>query len=153
DVYGNDDDPGTSAQPFRTIQRCADLANPGDTCFVRQGTYYELVNVNKSGLSDSSRITFQGARGPSGEYLTTVNGAITPLTSWESAPEIGPSIYKTAKPTYYGPISGQTIGPCNMEVDGYAVWDVKSDSGDNFQSALTNDEKNFGHAAGALFAA
>jgi hypothetical protein len=36
---GNDANPGTSWQPFRTIQKAADVVNPGDTVIVEDGTY------------------------------------------------------------------------------------------------------------------
>jgi hypothetical protein len=34
---GDDKQPGTSAAPLRTIQRAADLAQPGDTIIVQSG--------------------------------------------------------------------------------------------------------------------
>lgn len=46
---GDDNNPGTQAQPFRTIQRAADRLKPGDTCFVRGGTYRETVRPKSSG--------------------------------------------------------------------------------------------------------
>lgn len=36
---GNDANPGTSAQPFRTIQTAANVVNPGDEVIVRDGIY------------------------------------------------------------------------------------------------------------------
>lgn len=36
---GDDGNPGTDTRPFRTIQRAADLVNPGDTVIVEDGTY------------------------------------------------------------------------------------------------------------------
>jgi hypothetical protein len=36
---GSDSNPGTSSQPFRTIQKAADLVDPGDTVIVRDGVY------------------------------------------------------------------------------------------------------------------
>ena len=36
---GSDNNPGTESQPFRTIQRAANLVNPGDTVIVEDGVY------------------------------------------------------------------------------------------------------------------
>lgn len=36
---GNDSDAGTLAAPFATVQRAQEAANPGDTVFIRGGTY------------------------------------------------------------------------------------------------------------------
>lgn len=46
---GNDRNPGTIEKPFRRIQRFADLAEPGDTCYVREGTYRETVRPKRGG--------------------------------------------------------------------------------------------------------
>jgi pectate lyase-like protein/carbohydrate binding protein with CBM35 domain/uncharacterized protein DUF1565 len=42
---GNDANPGTLAQPLRTLQRAVDLAQPGTTIFLRGGTYAPSTNV------------------------------------------------------------------------------------------------------------
>jgi len=47
---GDDGNPGSIYKPFRTIQKCADIMEPGDVCFVREGTYRETVRPKKSGL-------------------------------------------------------------------------------------------------------
>jgi len=39
DDSGNDDAPGSEAQPWATLQRAADAVQPGDTVFVRSGFY------------------------------------------------------------------------------------------------------------------
>jgi len=62
-VDGRDDAPGTAAEPFRTIQRAADLAQPGDVVTVHEGIYRERVNPPRGGESDSKRITYQTAPG------------------------------------------------------------------------------------------
>ncbi len=48
---GNDTNPGTLEQPFRTIQQCASVATPGTACFIRAGTYRETVKPTNSGGS------------------------------------------------------------------------------------------------------
>ncbi|MBN1675689.1 MAG: DUF1565 domain-containing protein [Kiritimatiellae bacterium] len=46
---GNDAHPGTWAQPFRTLQKGADVARAGDTVQVRGGSYTDDVTVKYSG--------------------------------------------------------------------------------------------------------
>jgi len=60
---GKDSNPGTRKLPLRTIQRAADLAQPGDVITVHAGVYRERVNPPRGGLSDKQRITYQAARG------------------------------------------------------------------------------------------
>ena len=46
---GNDANPGTLAQPWRTIQHAADTLTAGDTVYIRAGTYPERVIPQHSG--------------------------------------------------------------------------------------------------------
>jgi alpha-N-arabinofuranosidase len=62
-INGNDSNPGTKAAPFRTIQRAADLAQPGDVITVHEGVYRERVNPPRGGESDAKRIVYQAATG------------------------------------------------------------------------------------------
>jgi hypothetical protein len=48
---GNDSNPGTEAQPWRTIQKCANTINGGDTCIVKAGEYTENVTWSRSGVA------------------------------------------------------------------------------------------------------
>jgi len=48
---GNDASAGTLAQPFRTIQRAANIAGYGDTVMIRGGTYRETVHPSQSGVT------------------------------------------------------------------------------------------------------
>lgn len=57
DPAGSDSNPGTPAAPLQTLQRAADVVNPGDTVNVRGGTYRGF-NLTRSG-SAAARITFQ----------------------------------------------------------------------------------------------
>ena len=55
---GSDRNPGTIARPFKTIQKCAELVRPGETCWLRRGTYRETVRPAASGTS-TKPITFK----------------------------------------------------------------------------------------------
>src|SRR5689334_4237883 len=58
---GNDSNPGTVQQPFRTIVKGVSVLKPGDTTYVRAGTYNESINTNyvvfPSGTSWSNPVT------------------------------------------------------------------------------------------------
>jgi alpha-N-arabinofuranosidase len=62
-VGGKDADPGTRTAPLRTIQRAADIAQPGDIIIVHAGVYRERVSPPHGGESDAKRITYQAAPG------------------------------------------------------------------------------------------
>ena len=48
---GSDAAAGTQDQPFATIQVAVSHLNPGDTLYVRTGSYHEMVTVNQSGTA------------------------------------------------------------------------------------------------------
>ena len=53
---GDDSNPGTKAQPFKTIQKAADIVEPGDTVIVGDGIYtggHIIIDLNRGGTSDS----------------------------------------------------------------------------------------------------
>jgi alpha-N-arabinofuranosidase len=58
---GNDSSPGSRAAPLRTIQRAADLAQPGDIVTVHEGVYRERINPPRGGRSDAERIVYQAS--------------------------------------------------------------------------------------------
>jgi alpha-N-arabinofuranosidase len=60
---GSDKNPGTSAAPFRSIQRAADLAQPGDVITVHEGIYRERISPPRGGETDTKRIVYQAAPG------------------------------------------------------------------------------------------
>jgi hypothetical protein len=79
DPRGSDSSTGSSSAPFRTIQRAAEKAGPGDTVLVRAGRYTgaeRIVSVSRSGRSDAwvtflseerGRAVVDGRRGQSAE--------------------------------------------------------------------------------------
>jgi hypothetical protein len=60
---GNDNNAGTLAAPWRTIQKAANTVQPGDTVQVRAGTYNEVVTLKNSGNSTQGYITFANYAG------------------------------------------------------------------------------------------
>jgi len=60
---GNDRNIGTLQLPFKTIQKAADILTAGDTCYVREGTYRELVQPVNSGISENKRIVYKAYPG------------------------------------------------------------------------------------------
>lgn len=50
---GNDSNPGSLSAPFATIQKAANTMAPGDTTYVRAGTYPGGVNITRSGTAGS----------------------------------------------------------------------------------------------------
>ena len=59
---GNDANPGTESQPWRTIQKAANTLKAGQTVYVKQGTYKEQITVQNSGSADKW-ITFSSYPG------------------------------------------------------------------------------------------
>jgi hypothetical protein len=72
---GSDDNPGTIKQPFKTIQKCADAVQPGSTCWIRKGTYREMVRPQSG--TESKPITFAAYK----EEQVTISGTEL-VTDW-----------------------------------------------------------------------
>ena len=70
---GSDSNPGTYSQPFRTIQKAANIVQPGDMVNVLPGVYSGLVKTTVSGTSGS----------PIRFVSTTLHAAIIRPTSGE----------------------------------------------------------------------
>jgi hypothetical protein len=84
---GNDAAAGTIGAPFATIQHFADIAYPGDTCYIRAGTYRETVTPARSGNA-TAHITYRAYPGET----VTVSGADPVASGWT---QHSGSIYKT----------------------------------------------------------
>jgi hypothetical protein len=59
---GDDGNPGTKAKPFATLARLAATAKPGDTCYLREGVYREVLRPKFSGTKDAP-IVFRNCEG------------------------------------------------------------------------------------------
>jgi hypothetical protein len=67
---GSDSNPGTFSEPWLTIQHAASTVTAGDTVYVREGVYNEVVTIPVSGSESSGYITFSSYPGE----LATVDG-------------------------------------------------------------------------------
>ncbi|MEJ2628573.1 MAG: right-handed parallel beta-helix repeat-containing protein, partial [bacterium] len=54
----NDSNKGTLTNPWKTIQHAVDILLPGDTVFIKQGSYYENLTTQRSGNTTDGYITF-----------------------------------------------------------------------------------------------
>ena len=86
---GVDSNPGTLTQPLRTIQDAANRAQPGDTIFIRGGTYRETVVPARSG-SDNAPITFT----PYENESVLISGA--DIVAAENWTQVSNSIYQAS---------------------------------------------------------
>ena len=107
---GNDSNPGSFEQPFRSIQKAAGTMAAGDTCYVRKGVYRETIIPAHSGRA-GARITFK----PYSNEQVTLSGA-DPITGW--APHQG-SIYKAPIKWNLGQGNNQVF------VDGRLVFEAR----------------------------
>ncbi|HZK81617.1 MAG TPA: DUF1565 domain-containing protein, partial [Humisphaera sp.] len=105
---GSDRAAGTISQPFLTIQHAAALAEPGDTVFLRAGTYRETVTPAHSG-TPSAPITYAAYN----NETVTIDGADL-LTGWTKNAGSA-TIYSTPQPWDLGEGQNQVF------VDGVAM--------------------------------
>jgi len=74
----NDGNPGTEAQPFKTIGRGVQSLQPGDTLLIKAGTYRETVILSRSG-TQAKPIKIRAFPGDEGKVI--INAA-EPVTYW-----------------------------------------------------------------------
>ena len=60
---GDDANPGTMAEPWRTVQKAASTVEPGTIVYVRGGVYNEAVTVTVSGSAEGGGIRFESFPG------------------------------------------------------------------------------------------
>jgi hypothetical protein len=132
--------------PFRTIQRCAIVADAGDICYIRGGTYRETITPVHSGTA-TARITFAAYGGES----VTVSGADL-LSDWTLH---AGSIFRTASMNWdLGEgnnqifVDGQMMTEARWPNTGrdlsnptWAIADGGSGTGHDFGSPVDPDER------------
>ena len=63
DANADDNGPGTKARPFRTINKAAQVLQPGERVVIASGTYRECVRPARGGTSPSLMISYEAAPG------------------------------------------------------------------------------------------
>ncbi|HKO19778.1 MAG TPA: right-handed parallel beta-helix repeat-containing protein [Acidobacteriaceae bacterium] len=74
----DDDGPGTQDRPFRTINRAAQVLQPGERVVIATGVYREAIRPARGGTSPDAMISYEAAPGAN----VTVEGAV-PVTGWQ----------------------------------------------------------------------
>jgi hypothetical protein len=92
-VKGNDAHTGTETAPFRTINKAAQVAYPGDVITVHAGTYREWVNPPRGGDCPDTRIVYRAAPGERVE----IKGS-EPVATWE---KVDGSVWKVTLPNSF----------------------------------------------------
>lgn len=80
---GSDSNPGTSTQPWRTINKAGRVASAGDTVYVRGGVYAEQVSLARSGTA-AAPIHFEAAP----NETPVISAASLSMTSWSALVDI-----------------------------------------------------------------
>lgn len=60
---GNDSNPGTLSQPFKSFSQGVSMLQPGDTLYIRGGLYTEQINLSRKSGTASAWITIAGYPG------------------------------------------------------------------------------------------
>ncbi|MEJ1237454.1 discoidin domain-containing protein [Chryseolinea sp. T2] len=88
----SDNNPGTAAAPFATINKAATVAVAGTTVYIRGGTYRETITPANNG-SSGQPITFRPA---AGETVIISGLKVIPNSGWSNTGTPNSNIYKTA---------------------------------------------------------
>lgn len=59
----DDNGPGTKSRPFRTINKAAQVLQPGERVVIASGTYRECVHPSRGGTAPSQMISYEAAPG------------------------------------------------------------------------------------------
>ncbi|MGO4547404.1 right-handed parallel beta-helix repeat-containing protein [Paenibacillus sp. 2TAB23] len=59
---GSDSNAGTIDSPWKTVQHAADLAEPGNTVYLRSGVYKQKLVISRSGSAGNGAITYSNYR-------------------------------------------------------------------------------------------
>jgi hypothetical protein len=81
-TWGSDGNPGTSANPFRSVQKAVNAARPGDTILVHGGTYSGVVTIDGRSNPAAAPIVIRAA----GDGLPVLTANFPRLSCGGSSP-------------------------------------------------------------------
>ncbi|MFF3559660.1 discoidin domain-containing protein [Streptomyces sp. NPDC002574] len=121
---GSDGNAGTQAAPYLTINRAAQVAQPGDTVMVHAGLYRETVKPARGGTDEQHRITYTNA----GDGTVSIKGS-EEINSWTRG---SGNVWSVTLPnSYFGDwnpyAQGQPNGGGGGTFAGYTAGDVYLD--------------------------
>jgi Chondroitinase B len=82
---GNDKAAGTLDAPFGTIQRAFEQAGPGDTIFLREGTYREQISLTSKSGTEGAPITLTAYQ----NEKAIISGLDVLKLEWKATPQTG----------------------------------------------------------------
>ena len=82
---GDDKAAGTLDAPFQKIQRAFDQAGPGDTIFLREGTYREQVSLTSKSGTEGAPITLAAYQ----KERAVISGLDVLKLEWKATPQTG----------------------------------------------------------------
>src|ERR1051326_4960608 len=82
DAKADDNGPGTKTRPFRTINKAADVLQPGERVVIASGTYRECVRPARGGTSPTQMISYEAAPGAT----VIIKGSEVLKDGWVQAP-------------------------------------------------------------------
>ncbi|MDF7826524.1 Ig-like domain-containing protein [Pontiellaceae bacterium B12227] len=88
ETTGSDTNSGSLLEPFATIQHAVGVLAPGDTCYIRGGTYREVIDLSGVAGSSNSPITLAAYQ----DETVTMDGTVAITNNW--ALDAG-NVYKT----------------------------------------------------------
>ncbi|MCI1984749.1 MAG: right-handed parallel beta-helix repeat-containing protein [Bifidobacteriaceae bacterium] len=108
---------GSPAAPFATIQEAANIAKPGDTVIVHDGTYREEVDPKRGGFHEYARITYTAA---DGEHPVIKGSEV--ISNWENTEG---TVWHTSVPnTLFGDYNPYTIPLVGDWLEQPHSWDL-----------------------------
>ena len=142
--YGNNNNDGKSlSAPFKTIAKAASVMSAGDICYIREGSYHEIVTMNNKDGASGAPIVFTNYN----NERVIMDGTVAVDTSWSVH---SGNIYKqklTFRPwQLFADRKEQVMARWpNAKFSDESIWD-----NDNYWAKGTIDKNNNAYSNGTI---